>query len=183
MVSSKATTVSAYLAALPADRRAALSAVRKTILANLPDGFEEMMQHGYINYSVPLARFPDTYNKQPLSLAALASQKSHLALYLMGVYDDESRRWFEAGWRKTGKKLDMGKACVRFQKLEDLPLDLIGTTIARFGVDDYIERYLRLRPPAAKKAPASKKVPAPKKASKRPSARPSASSQSPAKAR
>lgn len=146
----KPTTVEQYLAALPADRRAALIAVRKVILRNLPDGFEEALQYGAISYVVPLSRFPKTYNGQPLALASLASQKSHMAVYLMNIYDEASNRWFAAEYRKSGKKLDMGRACVRFKKLDDLPLDVIGRAIARTGADEFIDKYMKTRPQAAR---------------------------------
>jgi hypothetical protein len=136
---SDATSVAQYLAELPADRRAAIEAVRQTLLANLPEGYEEAMNWGMIVYQVPLARYPDTYNGQPLAYAALASQKNYMAVYLSGIYaDDETRQAFEAAYRATGKRYDVGKSCVRFRKLEDLPLALIGESVARFGVDAFI---------------------------------------------
>ena len=139
---SDAPTAGAYLDALPEDRRAAVGAVRDVILAHLPPGFEETMQHGMIGYVVPLARFPDTYNGQPLTLAALASQKRHMALYLMGVYGEDDG-WFRARWEATGRKLDMGKSCVRFRRLEDVALDVVGAAIARTSVDDLVAAHER----------------------------------------
>jgi hypothetical protein len=116
---SKAATVDEYLASLPADRRAALQAVRKVIHANLGKGFKEGMQYGMIGYCVPHSVYPRGYHcdpKQPLPFASLASQKNHMSFSLMSVYlDSAEERWFKAAWQKTGKKLDMGKACVRFQ--------------------------------------------------------------------
>jgi hypothetical protein len=139
---SEATTVEAYLAELPADRRAAIEAVRKAILASLDGGYEEGMQYGMIGYYVPLSRFPNTYNGHPLAIAGLASQKQYMSLYLMSVYAHaETRRWFEDAYREAGKKLDMGKSCVRFKRIEDLPLDVIGETIARTTIEDYIKGY------------------------------------------
>lgn len=139
---SSATTVEEYLNSLPDDRRAAIEEVRETILANLPDGYVETMNWGMISYEVPLERYPDTYNKQPLGLAALASQKNYMALYLMDVYTDEARaEAFKERYRATGKKLDMGRSCVRFKKLDDLPLDLIGEVIAGTSVEDRIVSY------------------------------------------
>lgn len=144
---SDATTVSQYLAELPADRRAALEAVRRTILANLPAGYEEAMNWGMITYQVPLARYPDTYNGQPLAYAGLASQKNHMAVYLTGIYmDDEARQRFEAAYRATGKRYDVGKSCVRFRKLDDLPLALIGESVAFLGVDEFLARVEQVRP-------------------------------------
>ncbi|NNL13771.1 MAG: DUF1801 domain-containing protein, partial [Acidimicrobiia bacterium] len=110
-----------------------------TILANLPEGYEEAMNWGMITYQVPLDRFPDTYNGEPLMYAALASQKNHMAVYLTAVYaDEETREEFVAAYRDTGKRMDMGKSCVRFKKLDDLPLELIGTTIAEVDVETFV---------------------------------------------
>jgi uncharacterized protein YdhG (YjbR/CyaY superfamily) len=136
---SDATTVAGYLAALQPDRREALDTVRAEILANLPDGYEEAMNWGMITYQVPLDRYPDTYNGEPLMYAALASQKNHMAVYLIAVYaDEETREEFTAAYKATGKRIDMGKSCVRFKKLEDLPLELIGKTIAEVSVDVFV---------------------------------------------
>ena len=135
-----------YLAGLPDDRRSALSAVRKVILDNLPTGYREGISYGMIAYVIPLARYPDTYNGQPLTLAALASQKNYMSLYLMCVYHGTPiAAWFKDEFRKTGRKLDMGKSCIRFKRLEDLPLDLVGRTIARVSVQDYIAVYEKAR--------------------------------------
>jgi Domain of unknown function (DU1801) len=143
---SDAQSVEAYLAELPEDRRVVAEAVRAVILANLPAGFEEGMQYGMIGYYVPLERYPVTYNGQPLGVAALASQKRHLSLYLMGIYgDDGEATWFRERWAETGKKLDMGKSCVRFRRLDDLALDVVGEAIARTSVDDFIAGYERSR--------------------------------------
>ena len=139
---SKADTVSEYLAELPADRRAAIETVRDTILAHLPPGYAESMRWGMITYEVPLEAYPDTYNGQPLMYAALASQKNHMAVYLSGIYsDDEARERFEEAYRATGKRYDVGKSCVRFKKLDDLPLEVIGDAIAKRPVDDFVEAY------------------------------------------
>jgi uncharacterized protein YdhG (YjbR/CyaY superfamily) len=136
---SKAATVEQYLEELPDDRRMAIEAVRETILANLPEGYEEAMNWGMISYQVPLETYPDTYNKQPLMLAALASQKNHMAVYLSCIYSsEEARTKFEAGYKATGKRFDAGKSCVRFRTLDDLPLPLIGEAIASMGVDEYV---------------------------------------------
>lgn len=146
MVQSKAKTVSGYLGELPGERRRAIDAVRHVILENLPEGYEESMQFGMIGYCVPLSRYPKTYNGAPLNYVALASQKNHMAVYLMGCYgDDKLARWFEAEFKKSGKKLDMGKSCVRFKELEDLPLGVIGEAVAQMPVDDFIALYERAR--------------------------------------
>jgi uncharacterized protein YdhG (YjbR/CyaY superfamily) len=138
---SDAKTVEEYLASLPEDRRAALEAVRKKILENLPEGYDEVMNWGMIAYEVPLETCPDTYNGKPLMYAALGSQKNHMAVYLTGTYmDDGAREEFEARYRNTGKRMDMGKSCVRFRKLEDLPLPLIGEAIGQIPADEFIER-------------------------------------------
>ena len=142
MAKSKAETVDGYLAELPEDRRAAISAVRQVVLENLPQGYEEMMQFGMIGYVIPLERYPVTYNGQALQYAALASQKNYMSLYLMNVYSDEAvERWFVDRYKDCGKRLDMGKACVRFKSLQDLPIDLVGEAIALTPVDRFIERY------------------------------------------
>ena len=136
---SDATTVAGYLAALEPDRREAIETVRSEILANLPEGYEEAMNWGMITYQVPLDRYPDTYNGQPLMYAGLASQKNHMAVYLIAVYaDEETREEFVAAYKATGKRMDMGKSCVRFKKLDDLPLELIGKTIAEVSVDVFV---------------------------------------------
>lgn len=148
-----AKTVAAYLASLPADRRAAIEAVRDVIRKNLDGDYEEGIQYGIIGYYVPHEVYPRGYHvdpKQPLPFAALASQKNHMSLYLMGVYcgctekpsglTDEAK-WFREAWARTGKKLDMGKACVRFTKLENVPLDVVGEAIRRIPAKKYIARY------------------------------------------
>jgi hypothetical protein len=142
---SKAQTVEKYLAEIPEDRRRAIEAVRATILENLPVGYEEGMQYGMIGYFVPHSVYPPGYHcnpSQPLPYAALASQKNHMSIYLMCVYGDaEHAAWFEKAWKKSGKKLDMGKSCVRFKKLDDIPLAVIGEAIRRIPVSKFIEFY------------------------------------------
>ena len=139
---SDAKTVADYLSTLDDVRREAISAVRGVILDNLPDGYEETMQFGMITYVVPLSILADTYNGQPLMYVALASQKRHMSLYLTNVYGDESvEQWFRERYRAAGKKLDMGKSCVRFRKLDDLPLALVGEVVARTPIADFVEIY------------------------------------------
>ena len=139
---SDAKTVAEYLSNLDDVRREAISAVRGVILDNLPDGYEEAMQFGMITYVVPLSVLADTYNGQPLMYVALASQKRHMSLYLTNVYGDESvEQWFRERYRAAGKKLDMGKSCVRFRKLDDLPLELVGEVVARTPIADFVEIY------------------------------------------
>ena len=139
---SKAPTIQEYLNSLPEDRREQITQVRNIIVENLPEGYEEVMNWGMITYEVPLSICPDTYNKKPLMYAALASQKHHMAVYLSGVYsNDKLREQFEEEYRATGKKMDMGKSCVRFRKIDNLPLDLIGKAIGYFSVDEFVEIY------------------------------------------
>jgi hypothetical protein len=146
MATSKATTPDEYLAELPPDRRVAVSAVRDTINANLPAGFEEGMSFGMIAWYVPLERFPDTYNGQPLGLVGLASQKNYISLYLLSVYGDRATEaWFIDRYAASGKKLNMGKSCVRFRSLDDVPLDVIGETIARVDLDSFLAHHAEAR--------------------------------------
>jgi len=146
---SRAKTVDAYLKSLPEDRRAAIDAVRQVILKNLDGGYEEGMQYGMIGYYVPHRVYPKGYHcdpKQPLPFAALGSQKNYMALYLMSVYcgcadgsaGGKHADWFREAWAKTGKKLDMGKSCIRFKKVEDLALDVIGEAVRRVPAAKYI---------------------------------------------
>jgi uncharacterized protein YdhG (YjbR/CyaY superfamily) len=138
---STATTVQEYMQELAPERRAALETVRETILENLPPGYEEAMGFGMITYQVPLEVYADTYNGKPLMYAALASQKRHMAVYLTGIYMDQgSREAFEKAYEATGKRMDVGKSCVRFRKLDDLPLELIGESIRQFEVDEFVKR-------------------------------------------
>jgi len=142
MVKSIATTVEEYIAELPEDRINDIKAVRQVIIDNLPKGYVETMQYGMITYVVPFEKYPNTYNDLPLGYISLASQKNYMALYLMNVYgnkDIESN--FRNRYIASGKKLDMGKSCVRFKKFDDLPLDLIGETVAMTTVEDFIKKY------------------------------------------
>lgn len=143
---SKATTVAAYLASLPADRRAAVEAVRKVILSNMDKGIEEGMQYGMIGYFVPHSVFPAGYHcdpKQPLPFAGLASQKGHMSLYIMGIYGDEALRgWFQTAWTKTGRRLDMGQACIRFKSIEDVALEVVGEAFRRISLKAYVSVYM-----------------------------------------
>ena len=151
---SKASTVEEYLASLPPDRRAAIRAVREVILKNLDKDYEEGMSYGMIGYYVPHRVYPAGYHcdpKQPLPFACLGSQKNYMSLHLMSVYGGEHARWFQGELAKTGKKLDMGKACIRFRKIEDLPLALIGKAIKRVPARTYVE-YSEAARARAKKA-------------------------------
>jgi uncharacterized protein YdhG (YjbR/CyaY superfamily) len=136
---SEAETVEEYLAELPEDRREALTELRAAIVENLPDGVVETMNWGMISYEIPLEIEPDTYNGKPLSYAGLASQKQHMAVYLMGVYGSPAlRQWFADEWRASGKRVDMGKSCIRFKKLADAPVGLIAEAIRRVSMEDVI---------------------------------------------
>lgn len=173
MVSSAASTVDQYLASLPPERRTAIARLRDVVNARLPRGYEEVMQYGTISWIVPASRLAETYNGQPLAVACLASQKHHMSLYLMAVYGDAKlATWFKAAFKAAGKKLDMGKSCVRFKAVDALPLDVIGEAVSRVPVDAYVARYeasrskkVRPRPvgqtkrpkrPAAKASPAKR---------------------------
>ena len=151
-------TVEEYIAGLPQERAEQIARLRQLILQRLPEGYAEEVGFGMITYVIPLETYPDTYNGHPLMYAALASQKRHMSLYLMNVYgDDETLRWFTEGFAAAGKKLDMGKACVRFRKLDDLPLDLIGEVIARTSVAEYITGYEASRAAMAENRKARRK--------------------------
>jgi hypothetical protein len=149
--------VDEYLASLPQDRRLVISEVRKVILSNLPEGYAECIQYGMIAYVVPHSLYPAGYHcdpSKPLQYAALASQKNHMALYFMTVYGDPTtEQWFRKAYAAAGKKLDMGKSCVRFKRLDDLPLEVIGQVIARVPVKAYIDRVEQLttRAPSKKR--------------------------------
>jgi hypothetical protein len=170
---SKATTVSQYLASLPEDRRSALQAVRKAILANLDKDYEEGMQYGMIGYYVPHSVFPPGYHcdpKQPLPFAGLASQKNYMSIYL-GCVDAGDEKWFRDAWKARGKKLDMGKVCIRFKKIEDVPLDVVGEAVKRMPVKKWIATYeaniLPMNKAAAKRSSAKKAAKPAKKAARR----------------
>lgn len=156
MVSSQATTADEYLAELSDERRELVSAIRDVVNANLPDGYQEEMQYGMIGWSVPLDLYPPGYHarhNEPLPLAALASQKQYVSLYLMGTYcgcgdpakgepaDTDDSTWFREAWVATGRKLNMGKSCVRVKRADDVAFDVVGQAIARLPVDAYIARY------------------------------------------
>ncbi|MFZ2360623.1 MAG: DUF1801 domain-containing protein [Anaerolineae bacterium] len=146
MAKSAAATVEEYLAELPTERRAVIDQVRQVILDNLPPGYQESMNWGMISYEVPLARYPKTYNKQPLNYAALAAQKNNYTLYLMCAYNGSIQEgWLKEQFAQAGKKLDMGKSCLHFRKLDDLPMDVIAQAIAMVSVDEFIAQYEQSR--------------------------------------
>jgi uncharacterized protein YdhG (YjbR/CyaY superfamily) len=147
MASSDATTVEEYLDELPPERRAVVAEVRDVVRGNLPDGFEEGMNWGMISYEIPLETYPDTYNGKPLSYIALAAQKHYYALYLHNVYQQpQLMAELVEGFQNADKKMDMGKSCLRFRKLEDLPLDVVAKIVAASSVEDMIAGYEKHHP-------------------------------------
>ena len=146
MVSSKAATVADYLAELPDDRRAEIEKVRELVNSVLPDGYREGMAWGVIGWVVPLEVHPDTYNNQPLIYAGLAAQKNYNSLYLTCIYASKERtERLNAAAAAAGKKLNMGKSCLRFKSAEDLPLDHIRDEIASTAPDEFIKLYEEAR--------------------------------------
>lgn len=146
MASSHACTVEEYLQELPEERRTVLSSVRTLILSRLPTGYVETMLYGMISYIVPLSVYSQTYNQQPLAYLSLAAQKNHYALYLTCVYQDaECERQLGEGYAKSGKKLDLGKSCLRFKKLSDLPLEVIGDCVASTPLEAFLRSYEKSR--------------------------------------
>ena len=158
---SQAKTVKDYLKELPADRREAIEAVRAVILKSLPQGYQEGMQYGMIGYFVPHEIYPPGYHcdpRQPLPFVCLASQKNYMSLYMGCIYaNQELETWFREAWAKSGKKLDMGKACIRFKKIEDLPLPVIRDTIKRVPVKKFIAFYESVLKTMRKAKPSKKK--------------------------
>lgn len=154
---SKATTVEQYLREQTAERRKVLEAIRDVILKNLDHGFEEGMQYGMIGYYVPHRIFPDGYHcdpEQPLPMAGLASQKNHISIYMMTLYAGDPENRFRRAWEATGRKLEMGKCCIRFRKLEDCALEVVGAEFKRITASAYVNQYVANRPVKAKQ-PAS----------------------------
>ncbi|HEU4497818.1 MAG TPA: DUF1801 domain-containing protein [Sphingomicrobium sp.] len=146
MVSSKATIVAEYLAELPPDRRAEIEKVRNALNAAMPDGYREIIGYGMIGWVIPLERYPDTYNKQPLAYAGLAAQKNYNSLYLNCVYASKDRtERLKAAFAEAGKKLDMGKSCIRFKKADELALDAIHEEVASTTPDQFIRIYEQAR--------------------------------------
>jgi hypothetical protein len=145
-MNSDALTVEGYLAGLEPERQETVRAVYDVLRAAMPTGYREAVAWGMITWSVPLERYPDTYNGQPLGYVALAAQKRHYAVYLMGLYSDgEQDKDFRARWLASGRKLDMGKSCLRFQRLADLDLDLLAEVVASTPVDAFLATYERVR--------------------------------------
>jgi uncharacterized protein YdhG (YjbR/CyaY superfamily) len=137
---SRAKTVSDYLKELPEDRKKAISKIRSAIRKNLPKGYKENMNWGMISYEVPFSICPDTYNGKPLVYAGLASQKQHMGLYLMGLYNSKAlQKKFGPRLKKEAPRVSSGKSCLKFKKLEDLPLDLVGEMIAAIPVKEFVK--------------------------------------------
>ena len=146
---SKAKTPTEYMRELPPDRKAAIQKVRSIIKKNLPAGYKETMAWGMITYVVPLSVYPAGYGGNPqvaLPYIALASQKNYMAVYMTNQYGNaKAEKWFRDSYKKSGKKLDMGKGCVRFKKIDDLPLDVIAKATAQIPVKEFIKQYEKAR--------------------------------------
>ena len=175
-MAAKPTTVKEYIDSLPPDRRAAIKKVRAAVNKGLPKGYKEGIQYGMPGWFIPHSIYPAGYHcdpKQPVPFAGLASQKNYMSLYLMCIYGNAKHKaWFEKEWRKTGKRLDMGKSCIRFKSADDVPLDLITEAVARVPVDAFLAEYQQVlghsgRKKAARKKAAKKKVARKKTAKKK----------------
>ena len=172
---SKAATVADYLKSLPEDRRVAVAAVRDAVRRHLDKDVEEGMTYGMIGWSVPHRVFPQGYHcnpKQPLPYAGLASQKGHLSLYLFWTYGDtEEEQWLRGAWTKDGRKLDMGKCCIRFKKLDDVPLDVVAEAVKRMPTKKFVAWYESCLDPRSGKAKSTRDEGAKKPAKAKPAAK------------
>jgi hypothetical protein len=158
-MASKPTTVTEYLASLPADRRSAIEAVRAVVRKHLPKGYVEGLSAGWLAWSVPLEVYPDTYNGHPLMYVALVNQKNHIALHLVCAYmNPVLQAKLDAGFKAAGKKLDMGKGCVRFTRLEDLSLGTIAEVVAAVPMDKYVAIAKQAHSPEARRARSAKRA-------------------------
>ncbi|MFI4881976.1 MAG: DUF1801 domain-containing protein, partial [Phycisphaerales bacterium JB064] len=150
MAHAKAATIEQYMAALPEDRRQAVDAIRAVINKNIDKAFEHGMQYGMPAWYVPHSIYPAGYHcdpKQPLPFASVASQKGHIGIYIFCIYQDEALRdWFIDAWKTSGKRLDMGKSCIRVKKLDDVPLDVLGKLFKKVKAKDFVAAYEQLRP-------------------------------------
>ncbi len=147
-----ASTVTEYLNQIPPERKPDIQKVRKAIKSALPSGYQELIQYGMITYAVPLKRYPAGYLEKsdtPVPFLSIASQKNHMAIYMMCVYGKEEEN-FRKRYRETGKKLDMGKCCIRFKKLEDLALDAVCAEVREWTVDRFLNKYEQGRKTAKK---------------------------------
>ncbi len=155
---SDAATVEEYISGLSEERREWVSTVREVVLKNLPEGYEEVMDFGMIAYVVPLSVVPKTYNGHPLMYAAIASEKNYVSVHLMNIYaSQETQKWFVDSYKATGKRMNMGKSCVRFKKLEDLPLELIGEAVGKTPLEDWIAVYEASRRPRKERSASRRK--------------------------
>jgi len=142
MAKSSAETVKEYLNELPRGKSEVVKKLRQIVLDNLPNGYQERMNWGMISYEVPLTKYPSTYNKKPLLFAAIAAQKNYFSLYLTPVYQSkELEKELKKEYKKADLKVNMGKSCLRFKKLSELPLEFIGELISRVEVEDFIRIY------------------------------------------
>jgi hypothetical protein len=152
MVSSSATSTAAYLKTIPADRRKVVSAIRTLVNKSIPKGYKEMIGYGMITWAVPLSVCAETYNGQPLLYAALAAQKNKISLYLMSAYGHKpTLEALQHGFKQAGKRLDMGKSCIRFKTLDDLDLPSIKRAVAAIPMDTYVAHMRAARAKRAKK--------------------------------
>lgn len=147
---SKAANVEDYIKELPEDRQTGFKKLRSVIKKNLPKGYKEVMQYGMISYVVPHSLYPAGYHctpELPLPFLSIASQKNFIAVYHMGIYSDPTLlKWFTTEFGKQSKKkLDMGKSCIRFKKAEDIPFDLIGELSGKMTVEDWVEKYEKMK--------------------------------------
>lgn len=169
---TKPKTVAEYLKSLPEDRRKAVKTIRDAVNRSLPKGYKEGIQYGMIGWFVPHSLYPAGYHcdpKQPVPFVSLASQKNHMSLYMSCVYGmAEERERLAENWRKAGKKLDMGKGCIRFKKLEDVPLDVVGTAIKRIPVGKFLAHYESVLMTGGKRKPSTKKAAKKKPAARKP---------------
>jgi len=147
------TTVAAYLDSLAPEKRSVIEEARAFVHEHIPDGYAEFMNWGVINWGIPLEEFSDTYNGQPLTYVGLGAQKSYNSLYLMGAYDVSngeytspfSQKLLADAFRKAGKRLDMGKCCLHFKKLDDLELTSVAKVIAMSTPKEYLAYYKRVK--------------------------------------
>jgi hypothetical protein len=135
-------TVEEYIDSLPEEKQETVRSLRNFVLKHLPEGYEETILWSMISYVVPLSRYPVTYNKQPLGYISIAAQKNYYSMYLLGVYSNPNEeKKFREEYEKTGKKIDMGKSCLIFKSIDDIPLDFLGKVISETSVEDLIKRY------------------------------------------
>ena len=154
-MAAKPTTVKQYIDSLPEERAKAIRKVRAAVNKGLPKGYKEGIQYGFIGWYVPHSIYPDGYHCDPkigVPFAGLASQKNYMSLYLMCIYGDEKQRaQFEKDWSKTGKKLNMGKSCIRFKNIDEIPLDVVTKAVKRVPVKGFLAHYAAAIPKSKRK--------------------------------